>query len=82
MSTESDIPDIIAEKLIKRLQITIIFVAAVIVAALLLSAFIPLDLYQKIAVVASAIVIAIALLAVSWIQWTRSIIRQERILKS
>lgn len=82
MSTKSDIPDIIAEKLIKRLQITIIFVAITVITSLLFSAFMPLDMYQKIAVVASAVIIVIALLAVLWIQWTRSIIKQERVLKS
>lgn len=82
MSTKSDIPDIIAEKLINRLQITIIFVAITVITSLLFSAFMPLDMYQKIAVVASAVIIVIALLAVLWIQWTRSIIKQERVLKS
>lgn len=74
--------DIFVDKMLKRILITIIIAAIIIVSSLLLSAFMPFDLYQKIVVAISGIVIAIAFIAVVWIQWTKNLIRQEDILKS
>lgn len=74
--------DIFVDKMLKRILITIIIAAIIIVSSLLLSAFMPFDLYQKIVVAISGIVIAIAFIAVVWIQWTKNLIRQEEILKS
>ena len=58
--------------MIRRLQLSISFVAIFIVSVLIASAFLPLDLYQKIVLVISAAIIASASLYVSWMQWVRT----------
>lgn len=58
--------------MIRRLQLSIAFVAIFIVLVLISSAFSPFDLYQKIVLVISAAIIAGATFFILWTQWVKT----------